>query len=67
MGQEEWYKMYVRPFHCELALVGMQVLAQVILPLPVKVIGLPTGTFTWKCATGLNLLQLRSQCIFIPT
>ena len=23
MGQEEWYKMYARPFHCELALVGM--------------------------------------------
>ena len=27
MGQEEWYKMYVRPFHLELALVGMQVQA----------------------------------------
>ena len=30
MGQEEWYDMYVRPFHRELALVGMRVLAQVI-------------------------------------
>ena len=35
-------------------------------PPPVKVIGLPTGTFTRKCATGLHLLRLRSQCIFIP-
>jgi hypothetical protein len=30
MGPEEWYEMYVRPFHPELALVGMPVLAQVI-------------------------------------
>ena len=30
MGTEEWYKMYVRPFHPELALVGMQVLVLVI-------------------------------------
>ena len=30
MGPEEWYEMYVRPFHPELALVGMRVLAQVI-------------------------------------
>ena len=30
MGLEEWYKMYVRPFHhdSKLALVGMLVLAQ---------------------------------------
>ena len=27
MGQEEWYKMFVRPFHRELALTGTQVLA----------------------------------------
>ncbi len=27
MGPEEWYEMYVRPFHPELALVGMRVLA----------------------------------------
>ena len=27
MGQEEWYKMYFRPFHLELALVGMRVQA----------------------------------------
>ena len=57
--------MYVRPFHSELALVGMLVLVQVISP-PVKIIGLPTGTFTRKCATGLHLLRLRSQCKFIP-
>ena len=56
--------MYVMPFHSELAFVGMQVLAQ--LPAPVKVIGLPISTFTWKCTTGLNLLRLRSQCKFIP-
>ena len=58
MGQEEWYKMYVSPFllRLELALAGI----------PVKGIDLPTGTFTWKCATGLHLLRLRSQCIFIP-
>jgi hypothetical protein len=30
MGPEEWYETYVRPFHPELALVGMLVLAQVI-------------------------------------
>ena len=24
MGQEEWYEMYVRPFHRELSLVGMR-------------------------------------------
>ena len=30
MGQEEWYKTYVRPFHRELLLVGTRVLAQVI-------------------------------------
>ena len=30
MGHEEWYKMFVRPFQRELALVGTQVLAQVI-------------------------------------
>ena len=24
MGPEEWYEMYVRPFHPELALVGMR-------------------------------------------
>ena len=30
MGPEEWYGMYVRPFQPELALVGMQVLSQVI-------------------------------------
>ena len=30
MGPEEWYKMYVKPFHPELALVGMRVLSQVI-------------------------------------
>ena len=30
MGPEEWYEMYVRPFHPELALVGMRVLSQVI-------------------------------------
>ena len=66
LGQEEWYEMYVRPFHCEVALVGMGVLAQVISQHPVKVIGLPTGTFTSKCAKGLHLLRLRSQCIFIP-
>ena len=30
MGPEEWYEMYVTPFHTELALVGMRVLSQVI-------------------------------------
>jgi hypothetical protein len=30
MGPEEWYEMYVTPFHPELALVGMQILSQVI-------------------------------------
>ena len=30
MGPEEWYEMYVKPFHPELALVGMRVLSQVI-------------------------------------
>ena len=30
MGPKEWYEMYVRTFHPELALVGMQVLSQVI-------------------------------------
>ncbi len=30
MGPEEWYETYVRPFHPELALVGMLVLEQVI-------------------------------------
>ena len=30
MGLEEWYDMYVRPFHPGLALVGIRVLAQVI-------------------------------------
>ncbi len=30
MGPEEWYEMYVTPFHPELALVGMRVLSQVI-------------------------------------
>ena len=23
MGQEEWYRMYVRPFHSELAFIGL--------------------------------------------
>ena len=27
MGPEEWYEMYVTPFHPELALVGMRVLS----------------------------------------
>ena len=30
MGPEEWYEMYVSPFHPELAMVGMRVLSQVI-------------------------------------
>ena len=30
MGPEGWYEMYIRPFHPELASVGMRVLAQVI-------------------------------------
>ena len=30
MGPEEWYDLYVRPYHPELALVGMRVLSQVI-------------------------------------
>ncbi len=46
MGPEEWYDMYVMPFHPELALVGMRVLLQVMLPRPVKETGLPIDTFT---------------------
>jgi hypothetical protein len=30
MPAEEWFKLYVRPYHPELALVGMRVLSQVI-------------------------------------
>jgi hypothetical protein len=30
MSAEEWYELYVRPYHHELALVGMRVLSQVI-------------------------------------
>ena len=68
MGQGEWYKMYVRPFHPGLAFVGMLVLVQVISACSCEIIGLPvpTGTFTGKCATGLHLQVLRSQSKFIP-
>ena len=62
MGQEEWYEMALCMsgsfISRELALVDMRVLAQVISPPPVKVNGLPTGTFTPRWATGL--------LIFIP-
>ncbi len=30
MGPEEWYEMYVMPFHPERALVSMRVLSQII-------------------------------------
>ena len=30
MGPEAWYEMYVKPWHPELAMVGMRVLSQVI-------------------------------------
>ena len=66
--QQRWVRRNgtkcIRPFHSELAFVGIQVLVQ--LPAPGKVIGLPIGTFTRKCTIGLHLLRLRSQCKFIP-
>jgi hypothetical protein len=63
MGPEEWYEMYVRPFHPELALVGMRVLAQVISASSCERNWSPMGTFTRKFATGLRQLRLKSWYI----
>ena len=50
MGPEEWYEMYVTPFHPELALVGMRVLSQVISASSFfKETVLPMDTFTEVC------------------
>jgi hypothetical protein len=48
---EEWYKLYVRAYHPDLALLGIRVLSQIISASSREGTGLPMGTFTQKCAS----------------
>ena len=64
MPPEAWYEIYVKPWHQELARVGMQVLSRVISASSCGVTGLLTGTSTPRSATGLILQPLRSVSMF---
>ena len=52
MPPEAWYEMYVKPWHPELAMVGMRVLSQVISASSCAETGLLTGTSIRRSATS---------------
>ena len=65
MPPEAWHQMYVKPWHPELARVGMRVRSQVISVSACE--RLFTGTCTQRSAPGLILQPLRSLSIFTQT